>query len=56
MQKRYCSCGQIVWVDYLHACDDSAWKPVFRPVALMNAAVLMHCPCCEKRLDVNRLR
>lgn len=50
MQKRYCACGQMVWVQYVHT--ETGW---FSQLQAHPRERLGMCPNCGRCLDINTL-
>ncbi len=53
MQKRFCSCGALVWVRYLFA--NARWLAFFYHGDDCSFGTRT-CPCCGRVLDIQDLR
>jgi len=54
MHQRFCSCGCVVWVQYLfHQVN---CQIIFRSRGDRMEDYLTRCPCCGKKLDINELK
>lgn len=53
MQKRYCSCGHMVWVEYLLRWEDCV--SVFWEGDGFRGVTVYRCAHCGRRLDINDL-
>ena len=53
MQKRYCQCGQSVWVRYL--LNAQLCISLFLDANGGEEKSLDRCPRCHRRLDINEL-
>lgn len=54
MQKRFCTCGFMVLVDYIMNSNSFAYR-VFS-AGLHNGRRVEACPCCGRPLDIDSLR
>ncbi len=57
MQKRFCTCGQVILVNYVSR--NGAWKPLIlagRKTSLRRKGPQTCCPGCGTPLDIDRLR
>ena len=57
MQKRFCTCGQVILVDYVSR--NGAWKPLIlagRKTSVRRKGPQTCCPGCGTPLDIDRLR
>ncbi len=57
MQKRFCTCGQPILVDYVSR--NGTWKPLLlieRKNLFQRKSRHACCPGCGAPLDINRLR
>lgn len=52
MQKRYCSCGSAVWVNYVNAESDWNVLFLFDP---RRGFCLRLCPHCGRKLNIDEL-
>ncbi|ACV67490.1 hypothetical protein [Desulfohalobium retbaense] len=52
MQKRYCTCGRTIWVNYYHT--NQGWIPQLNRHAHPQETLRI-CPNCGRILDINRL-
>ncbi|WP_176724276.1 hypothetical protein [Desulfoplanes formicivorans] len=53
MQKRFCECGYLFWVQYLF--QNNLFIPLFWP-SIGDIKTISTCPHCGRRLDINQLR
>lgn len=53
MQQRYCSCGHLIWVEYLLPNMDP--KVIFRSTNHSLAVRLTCCPFCKRHLAIDEL-
>lgn len=53
MQQRFCNCGCGVWVQYLF--PNMNCQIVFRSKKDEPTDMLIRCPCCGKRLNIDDL-
>ena len=53
MQKRFCECGYLFWVQYL--LENNLFTPLFWP-SIGDIKTISMCPHCGRRLDINQLR
>ena len=51
MQKRFCTCGFMVWVEYLLSSSNYNLRFFGQ-----HGNSVSTCPCCDKSLDINSLR
>lgn len=57
MQKRFCTCGQVILVDYVSR--NGAWKPLMlagQKTSVRRKGPQTSCPGCGTPLDIDRLR
>lgn len=54
MQKRFCNCGQTVWVLYIPR--DAQWKPFFYNRSERHGQRVEVCPHCGAPLSIHILR
>lgn len=54
MQKRFCSCGQEIWVQYVLSTSSSTLPPMFTNEVFGD--VLHICPKCAQVININELR
>ena len=54
MQRRYCTCGYPVWVQYLFG--EKEYKAIFWKKSGSVGTRLKLCPCCGQKLDIDELR
>jgi hypothetical protein len=55
MQKRFCSCGAPVLVEY-KLNSARPWETRFWGQGAVERRSLAVCPCCGRRLDIHSLR
>ncbi len=53
MQKRFCECGCLFWVQYLFT--NNLFTPLFWP-SQGDIKQVDSCPRCGRHLDINQLR
>ncbi len=53
MQKRFCDCGYLFWVQYF--LENNLFIPLFWP-SIGDIKTISICPHCGRRLDINQLR
>ncbi|MFO7964836.1 MAG: hypothetical protein R6U50_13010 [Desulfobacterales bacterium] len=53
MQQRFCSCGHMIWVEYLFPNNNP--KVVFRSTDQTHSDMLRVCPLCRKPLAIDEL-
>ena len=53
MQQRFCTCGHVIWVEYLFPNLDP--KIVFRSKNQSTSDSLNLCPLCKKNLEIDDL-
>jgi len=53
MQQRFCSCGCVVWVQYLF--PNMNCQIIFRSKVDNQEDYLTRCPCCGKKLNITEL-
>ena len=55
MQKRFCSCGHMVMVNYRF--EGGVWKPLMLPRGkVRQKSSLVACPACGAPLSIHTLR
>ena len=53
MQKRYCQCGNLILVHFVHKF--LSWRTIFRHPDISYAVNIHHCPGCGAKLGINTL-
>jgi len=53
MQRRYCNCGRMIWVQYL--TPNANCRVLFKSAGDSRRSYLLQCPGCGRRLDIDEL-